>query len=102
MSSLLLIFFFFSSRGRHTRYALVTGVQTCALPICSRSGEDNAFGFPAPRITGTPTHEGKAALDAPSFKGFELPADRLVVEKLQRFAVGPVCGREGIAILFNS
>src|SRR3546814_5488390 len=28
--------FFFSSRRRHTRCALVTGVQTCALPI---SGE---------------------------------------------------------------
>src|SRR3546814_4290720 len=25
--------FFFSSRKRHTRCALVTGVQTCALPI---------------------------------------------------------------------
>src|SRR3546814_13365484 len=29
-----LCFFFFSSRRRHTRCALVTGVQTCALPIC--------------------------------------------------------------------
>src|SRR3546814_3514743 len=28
-----LYFFFFSSRRRHTRCALVTGVQTCALPI---------------------------------------------------------------------
>src|SRR3546814_8235063 len=27
--------FFFSSRRRHTRCALVTGVQTCALPIFS-------------------------------------------------------------------
>src|SRR3546814_7153028 len=26
--------FFFSNRRRHTRCALVTGVQTCALPIC--------------------------------------------------------------------
>src|SRR3546814_9155933 len=26
--------FFFSSRRGHTRCALVTGVQTCALPIC--------------------------------------------------------------------
>src|SRR3546814_6611399 len=26
--------FFFSGRRRHTRCALVTGVQTCALPIC--------------------------------------------------------------------
>src|SRR3546814_4113525 len=29
-----MFFFFFSSRRRHTRCALVTGVQTCALPIC--------------------------------------------------------------------
>src|SRR3546814_5924086 len=29
----MLCFFFFSSRRRHTRCALVTGVQTCALPI---------------------------------------------------------------------
>src|SRR3546814_952528 len=27
------VFLFFSSRRRHTRCALVTGVQTCALPI---------------------------------------------------------------------
>src|SRR3546814_9726911 len=31
--SLCMCLFFFSSRRRHTRYALVTGVQTCALPI---------------------------------------------------------------------
>src|SRR3546814_2779802 len=31
--SLFFLFFFFSSRSRHTRCALVTGVQTCALPI---------------------------------------------------------------------
>src|SRR3546814_1086355 len=29
----LFFFFFLSSRRRHTRCALVTGVQTCALPI---------------------------------------------------------------------
>src|SRR3546814_511858 len=32
----MLNFFFFSSRRRHTRCALVTGVQTCALPIFVR------------------------------------------------------------------
>src|SRR3546814_9728906 len=32
----LILFFFFSSRRRHTRCALVTGVQTCALPISER------------------------------------------------------------------
>src|SRR3546814_6308149 len=31
--------FFFSSRRRHTRCALVTGVQTCALPILSMAIE---------------------------------------------------------------
>src|SRR3546814_4775974 len=30
----LLFVFVFPSRRRHTRCALVTGVQTCALPIC--------------------------------------------------------------------
>src|SRR3546814_1878326 len=30
---ILFCFFFFSSRRRHTSCALVTGVQTCALPI---------------------------------------------------------------------
>src|SRR3546814_11280049 len=30
--------FFFSSRRRHTRCALVTGVQTCALPISFQVG----------------------------------------------------------------
>src|SRR3546814_11143960 len=31
--------FFFSSRRRHTRCALVTGVQTCALPIADLSAD---------------------------------------------------------------
>src|SRR3546814_8128693 len=40
-----LYFFFFSSRRRHTRCALVTGVQTCALPIYmkSTSGNDGSY-----------------------------------------------------------
>src|SRR3546814_4124077 len=33
--------FFFSSRRRHTRCALVTGVQTCALPISGWSKSDS-------------------------------------------------------------
>src|SRR3546814_12974684 len=36
--------FFFSSRRRHTRCALVTGVQTCALPI---SRHDNRLAVSA-------------------------------------------------------
>src|SRR3546814_2927758 len=34
--AVFVFYFFFSSRRRHTRCALVTGVQTCALPICLR------------------------------------------------------------------
>src|SRR3546814_13967889 len=56
--------FFFSSRRRHTRCALVTGVQTCALPICEvdyariapanpEDGGDNALTAMAPVIHGT-------------------------------------------------
>src|SRR3546814_2266383 len=41
-------FFFFSSRRRHTRCALVTGVQTCALPI-------SAIGINEDPVTGA-TH----------------------------------------------
>src|SRR3546814_2290253 len=36
---LSVFFFFFSSRRRHTRCALVTGVQTCALPISMQLGD---------------------------------------------------------------
>src|SRR3546814_9144822 len=35
-------YFFFSSRRRHTRCALVTGVQTCALPISRDDALDQA------------------------------------------------------------
>src|SRR3546814_912111 len=37
-SVLTMLGFFFSSRRRHTRCALVTGVQTCALPILENQG----------------------------------------------------------------
>src|SRR6184192_3550168 len=52
-----LCFFFFSSRRRHTRCRLVTGVQTCALPICRfvlglgagwKQDEYRAYGYDFP------------------------------------------------------
>src|SRR3546814_187649 len=53
--------FFFSSRRRHTRCALVTGVQTCALPISrgSSGSAGNPSGFPlrgglAPPVSAAP------------------------------------------------
>src|SRR3546814_5767826 len=70
------VFFFFSSRRRHTRCALVTGVQTCALPIFvwrertpsdfdggpSRTPESLCKSF-------NNKHAGKPALVAPSRAG---------------------------------
>src|SRR3546814_3635758 len=46
---IVIYFFFFASRRRHTRCALVTGVQTCALPISA----------PAGILRGHPVPEGK-------------------------------------------
>src|SRR3546814_2605642 len=41
----IFFFFFFSSRRRHTRCALVTGVQTCALPILYNATGSFALGL---------------------------------------------------------
>src|SRR3546814_4754746 len=66
-----MIFFFFSSRRRHTRCALVTGVQTCALPISNITyiGEDReltAFdtGMASALIDNWMQEEGNASFDA--------------------------------------
>src|SRR3546814_6745329 len=67
----VLFFFFFSSRRRHTRCALVTGVQTCALPICTglhihdflRHGILPGIGTDAPLVSDcqSPTEIGRAS-----------------------------------------
>src|SRR3546814_21036068 len=43
--------FFFSSRRRHTRCALVTGVQTCALPISRNKRRTTNLTIIALRLT---------------------------------------------------
>src|SRR3546814_2550460 len=48
MYIIVTVVFFFSSRRRHTRCALVTGVQTCALPIfpiAVSDGVDDGGGY---------------------------------------------------------
>src|SRR3546814_17870885 len=52
--------FFFSSRRRHTRCALVTGVQTCALPISLSLEDADAADFAAA------LRRGRSAFDPPS------------------------------------
>src|SRR3546814_13965341 len=46
MYGYVFFFFFFSSRRRHTICALVTGVQTCALPISLAAEEGEGQGRP--------------------------------------------------------
>src|SRR3546814_20645589 len=59
---LMFLYFFFSSRGRHTRCALVTGVQTCALPIYRRvTGRDRQKGVLAAVVA--PDVDGQALLE---------------------------------------
>src|SRR3546814_5329270 len=77
--SLDLCLFFFSSRRRQTRCALVTGVQTCALPIYTNRARNG--------------HEGGAlsawvrCLSAPASRPTALGAD----ERSEERRVGKEC-----------
>src|SRR3546814_1376801 len=52
--------FFFSSRRRHTRCALVTGVQTCALPISADTRGEGIFARPdGASLAGQPGGRGE-------------------------------------------
>src|SRR3546814_4900936 len=73
-----MFFFFFSSRRRHTRCALVTGVQTCALPICWESVRLQPFGQRAASSGGRGGHGPRhAARDQPSAERRKLSTTRL-------------------------
>src|SRR3546814_12210884 len=77
---------FFSSRRRHTRCALVTGVQTCALPISllSRRG--------APKDGKTPLLQyGYGAYGVPSDPEFSIP-ELALVDRGWRYAIAHVRG----------
>src|SRR3546814_4467908 len=74
--------FFFSSIRRHTRCALVTGVQTCALPISPRiRGNSNAYMFIIAANT------SRAERHQPDGNGYDL----LILEDLR--AVANAVGR---------
>src|SRR3546814_15022613 len=75
--------FFFSSRRRHTRCAVVTGVQTCALPIwggmdawaaavCFNTVEAEKLGLPAPKTwkdLTNPVYAGHIIMPNPNSSG---------------------------------
>src|SRR3546814_5424139 len=114
MLCVLVVFCFFTSRRRHTRCALVTGVQTCALPIgrldwkqttqgarllddsynanpsSLRAGLELLAQLPGRRwlVLGNMAELGSAAAQLHADAGST--AKRLGIERL--FAVGPFAG----------
>src|SRR3546814_5226722 len=82
--------FFFSSRRRHTRCALVTGVQTCALPIwkVAQPRDCGSRSFNAVRISdGSAQHLISAAdaedMPAPPHMGGDVDVPTLRAQELQ-------------------
>src|SRR3546814_1333147 len=101
------MFFFFSSRRRHTRCALVTGVQTCALPICRgvdhavRAESDRARLRPLPvwravGRAGADPWRGKRAL-CPLWRGVAGADPRLLLLARQPAVAGRTQGGLGRA-----
>src|SRR3546814_10997169 len=84
--------FFFSSRRRHTRCALVTGVQTCALPIFGKRRAEHTE-FPSER---GPDRRIAPAVAVDEFlAGFEIigiaqEAGERVADHVLRFGVGEI------------
>src|SRR3546814_2845263 len=74
---LVCIVFFFSSRRRHTRCALVTGVQTCALPISQAVLVIHGGAGAISRAKTTPAivQEYRSALQATLARGSAILAD---------------------------
>src|SRR3546814_4328888 len=69
-----MFFVFFSSRRRHTRCALVTGVQTCALPISFQAVDRWEYDGSPPFKAAQQFATELAAVEDVKLKG--LPAER--------------------------
>src|SRR3546814_18353435 len=81
-------FFFFSSRRRHTRCALVTGVQTCALPISPRIGLPVLSELEMPR---TPGEFASAASNVGTGSVVQVPVLGSVTPRSEERRVGKEC-----------
>src|SRR3546814_7990532 len=99
---ILCLFFFFSSRRRHTRCALVTGVQTCALPILAGLMRHHGVD---PEHFLTDVHAialDRIAPDARLRAGLErLPGRRLIFTNADADYAARVLDARGIADLFD-
>src|SRR3546814_7473525 len=86
---LLFVVFFFSSRRRHTRCALVTGFQTCALPIYSLLPEVETRVGPLSELSGQGTHTTTTA------RLFHFPGGGELIDSpgIREFGLGHAIGR---------
>src|SRR3546814_19026084 len=94
------LFFFFSSRRRHTRCALVTGVQTCALPIyrlAIREDDRVVIGFGSDRDLAFAAHRELIVLEGKGLARLQPGPDMLMpirreipfdAARLEELAVG--------------
>src|SRR3546814_5740226 len=83
--------FFFSSRRRHTRCALVTGVQTCALPI-SVDPMLNQPSRPPFTTEGDTSGSSFRSSATPDFRGRTVPVQRVVMlPRSEERRVGKEC-----------
>src|SRR3546814_3612615 len=93
--------FFFSSRRRHTRCALVTGVQTCALPISGNAQKRGGAGVPLSHVSHEP-YDGYHGPDvdtaalleqrlADPSSGLDAPAAFIVETRSEERRVGKEC-----------
>src|SRR3546814_5687828 len=84
------VFFFFSSRRRQTRCALVTGVQTGALPIFEQAGE-RGLGIGARHALDRARHPPAAlvmhAIDDPGNVAFGKGLEKIRDDRLVAFGV---------------
>src|SRR3546814_7325934 len=88
----ILTCFFFSSRRRHTRCALVTGVQTCALPICSVGELMRLFGATIAALGEAVEHGGNPLELIDEAVGWH----RLVAAKSQVDALAELAGEDAL------
>src|SRR3546814_18573689 len=92
---------FFSSRRRHTRCALVTGVHTCALPISGLIDfEVSSFGDPAAELSGLRLRDAAEPLGDLSamIDRYEmLTGDRISKQLLEYNSAG-FCGVNGFTM----
>src|SRR3546814_18131512 len=85
--------FFFSSRRRHTRCALVTGVQTCALPIYhhpddgareQRQGDDRAPAHALPSMRWPSRRDRKSVVEGKNVSvRVDLGGRRIIKKKIR-------------------